>query len=84
MTVKDVLNRVKCDDGMQFKDATKLFHYQNNLQQHIPLPITKADLGHVTFHSKTKFNLMQLVGHGKINYIKELPEYQRVLNDSPK
>ena len=82
---------LQCSNGTEFKGAVKILEKYFIIKiicsstYHLHSKI-KVEIGNTTFHGKTKFNLMQSVGHGgikKVKEVKELPEYQRVLNDNP-
>ena len=80
---------LQCDQGTEFKGAVKRLEKDFKIKiirsrPYHPQSQGKVERGHRTFHQKTNYDLMKLVGKAGLNWVKELPEYQKVLNDDPK
>ena len=79
---------IQCDQGGEFKKALKLLCDRMNIKliysrpRH-PQSQGKVERCHRTLRSKMEYDL-QKMGQDGVNWAKQLPLYQRILNDDPK
>ena len=79
---------IQCDQGGEFKKALKLLCDRMNIKliysrpRH-PQSQGKVERCHRTLRSKMEYDL-QKMGQDGVNWAKQLPLYQRILNNDPK
>ena len=79
---------IQCDRGGEFKKALKLLCDRMNIKliysrpRH-PQSQGKVERCHRTLRSKMEYDL-QKMGQDGVNWAKQLPLYQRILNNDPK
>ena len=79
---------IQCDQGGKFKKALKLLCDRMNIKlidsrpRH-PQSQGKVERCHRTLRSKMEYDL-QKMGQDGVNWAKQFPLYQRILNDDPK
>ena len=79
---------IQCDQGGEFKKALKLLCDSINKKliysrPRRPQSQGKVERYHRTLRSKKEYDL-QKIGQDGVNWAKQLPLYQRILNNDPK
>ena len=79
---------IQCDKGGEFKKPLKLLCDSMNInliysRPRRPQSQGKVERYHRTLRSKMEYDL-QKIGQDGVNWAKQLPLYQRILNNDPK
>ena len=76
-------NVLQSDQGGEFKGVVKRLGKRMNIKVIYSSPYHPQSQGKVELRYKMMYDFLKM-GHKGVNWVKQLPEYERILNDDPK